>query len=374
MVNVVVYGLSTEGYAIASQIAERGAEVRLVDESTASAITLKPEMASMYPDVASLIEDEPLMKVEPTKVAVSQAKYLLFAPRIRRRWPDSRLEVNAKFKDATVHLQSGSSVICVMPMALGGNAEYISLLQHITGMTVGKQISHYYYPLHNGNQPDIIGAVSSKADPDLLRLLSTGSEKRFVTIPAAEQTHIINMLVKFSRITSIAEAYRHANDEATISDLSWETQNDIYLDTMADGLYDLHTIGQSSEDVNSMQHLIKGGIRGVKDYIKRLVDTILNTLRENGMKVRRTGVSIAWTIDRHGMRGDKIEALQNLRTRLEDYVGSVNIYGERQRFRGGKTALIVACTKADYEGVMESNRNTDTIVVKATPLMQTVKA
>ena len=42
---VVVYGLSTEGYAIASQMAIKGADVYIIDESTPSAISLKSEIA-----------------------------------------------------------------------------------------------------------------------------------------------------------------------------------------------------------------------------------------------------------------------------------------------------------------------------------------
>ena len=54
---VVVYGLSTEGYAIASQMAIKGADVYIIDESTPSAISLKAEIAKTYPNVSSLKED-----------------------------------------------------------------------------------------------------------------------------------------------------------------------------------------------------------------------------------------------------------------------------------------------------------------------------
>ena len=51
---VVVYGLSTEGYALACQMTIKGADVSIIDESTASAITLKSEIAKTYPTVSSL--------------------------------------------------------------------------------------------------------------------------------------------------------------------------------------------------------------------------------------------------------------------------------------------------------------------------------
>ena len=58
---VVVFGLSTEGYALACQMAIKGADVHIIDESTPSAISLKSEIAKTYPNVSSLKEDEPLI-------------------------------------------------------------------------------------------------------------------------------------------------------------------------------------------------------------------------------------------------------------------------------------------------------------------------
>ena len=45
---VVVYGLSTEGYTIACQMAIKGADVQIIDESSPSAISLKSEIAKTY--------------------------------------------------------------------------------------------------------------------------------------------------------------------------------------------------------------------------------------------------------------------------------------------------------------------------------------
>ena len=96
---VVVYGLSTEGYAIASQMAIKGADVSIIDESTPSAISLKAEIAKTYPNVSSLKEDEPLLAMEPIDVAISKAQYLFFTPRIRKTGQDIKTEIHSKFKE-----------------------------------------------------------------------------------------------------------------------------------------------------------------------------------------------------------------------------------------------------------------------------------
>ena len=372
MDRVVVYGFSTEGYAIASHMVDRGADVYIVDESTGSAISLKPEIAKTYPDVASLLEDEPLMKVEPLKVAVAQAKYLFFAPRIRRAGAEAKIEINAKFKDATSNLAEDSAVICNIPAGLGGNSEYISLLRHVTGMDVGRQVAYYYYPLEERSQPNVIGAVNGESDPLLVSLLSDGDEKRFVNIASAEQAHTVDVLTRFSRTVSIIEVYKHANSDSVIEDLYSDAQKDMFLDNMISGLFDLRLINDSQEDIKAVQYLINGSIRGIEGYIKRLVDTIRSTLKDNGLKVSRTNIAIAWSLDQHGMRGDKIEAFQSLFSRLQDYTGKVDEYAGLQNFHTDKTTLVVACSRYDYDRIREMQHDEDnTIIIKATPLIET---
>ena len=82
---VVVYGLSTEGYALASQMAIKGADVYIIDESTPSAISLKAEIAKTYPNVSSLKEDEPLLSMEPIDVAISKAQYLFLLQELEKQ-------------------------------------------------------------------------------------------------------------------------------------------------------------------------------------------------------------------------------------------------------------------------------------------------
>ncbi|MDX1441196.1 MAG: hypothetical protein R3237_01900, partial [Nitrosopumilaceae archaeon] len=219
---VVVYGLSTEGYAIASQMAIKGADVYIIDESNPSAISLKAEIAKIYPNVSSLKEDEPLLAMEPIDVAISKAQYLFFTPRVRKTGQDIKTEIHSKFKDAVSSVKKNSGVIYTLPTGFGGNNENISLLEHVTGLEIGKQISYFYYPLENIEyQPKIIGSFNAKEDPKLAELLATGKkEKKFVAISSSEHFHAINVLSRFSSLCSILEVCKYAQDETTKTDLS----------------------------------------------------------------------------------------------------------------------------------------------------------
>lgn len=376
-VKVVVYGLSTEGYAIACQMAIKGAEVSIIDESTPSAISLKAEIAKTYPNVSSLKEDEPLLAMEPIDVAISKAQYLFFTPRIRQTGQDLTTEIHSKFKDATTSLKKNSAVIYNLPTGFGGNNENISLLEHITGFEVGKQISYFYYPIEDTtSQPKVIGSFNKKEDQKLAELLTTGKkEKKFVAISSSEHFHAIDVLSRFSSLGSILEVCKYARDDLTKEDLSFDDLQDLFLDNMVSGLFDLKSLGSSFEGANSLMYLINGSVKGIDGYIKRLIDEIRSTLKKNDLKASRTKIAISWSIDHHKMRGDKIEMLQNLTARLRDYIGDVEAFEEPNfdLFHTDKTTIVVICSKADYDNIVKTKKDSDLIVVKANPLCETLQ-
>ena len=374
---VVVYGLSTEGYALASQMAIKGADVYIIDESTPSAISLKAEIAKTYPNVSSLKEDEPLLAMEPIDVAVSKAQYLFFTPRIRKTGQDVKTEIHSKFKDAITSLKKNSSVIFTLPTGFGGNNENISLLEHVTGLQAGKNISYFYYPLEDLNQqPKIIGSFNGKEDLVLSDLLTTNKkEKKFVGISSSEHFHAIDILSRFSGLCSILEVCKYAQDEITKKDLSSSNFQEIFLDNMINGLFDLKSLGSSFEGSNSLMYLINGSVKGIDGYIKRLIDEIRTTLKKNDLKASRTKIAISWTLDQHSMRGDKIEMIQNLTSRLRDYIGDVEAYEDPDfnLFHSDKTTIIVACSQSDFDNVEKTKKDSNLIIVKANPICETLQ-
>jgi hypothetical protein len=374
---VVVYGLSTEGYAIASQMAIKGADVFIIDESTPSAISLKAEIAQTYPNVSSLKEDEPLLAMEPIDVAISKAQYLFFTPRIRKTGQDIKTEIHSKFKDAVTSLKKNSSIMFTLPTGFGGNNENISLLEHVTGLQTGKKISYFYYPLEDLNQtPKIIGSFNGKEDLILSDLLTTNKkEKKFVAISSSEHFHAIDILSRFSSLCSVLEVCKYAKDEITKNDLSSNDFQEIFLDDMINGLFDLKSLGSSFEGSNSLMYLINGSVKGIDNYIKRLIDEIRATLKKNDLKASRTKIAISWTLDQHAMRGDKIEMLQNLTSRLRDYIGDVEAYEDPDfnLFHSDKTTIIVACSQSDFDNIGKTKKDANLIIVKANPLCETLQ-
>jgi methyl-accepting chemotaxis protein len=369
---VVFFGLSTEGYSLASQMAINGADVQIIDESNATAILLKPETAKTYTNVISLREDEPLLAMEPSNVAISKAEYLFFTPRIRKTGQDLKTEVNSKFKDAVGELKKDSSIINCLATGFGGNNENISLLRHITGHTAGKEISYFYFPLNDlNNTPDVIGSLKQTDEKKLLSLLkSDKKEKKFVDISSAEYLHAIYTIQKFSSLCSVLEVCKFVKNDAKHTKL-FNNFKDLYLDDMITGLYDLRMLGSSFESAQTLMYLINGSVRGISSYIKRLIDTIRLTLKKNDLKASKTKIVLSWTLDTNEMRGDKIEMLNTIASKLRDYIGDVETStGSLELFHHDKVTIVVACSDSDYKEIKENQKGDDVFVIKANPLCE----
>ena len=369
---VVFFGLSTEGYSLASQMAINGADVQIIDESNATAILLKPETAKTYTNVISLREDEPLLAMQPSNVAISKAEYLFFTPRIRKTGQDLKTEVNSKFKDAVGELKKDSSIINCLATGFGGNNENISLLRHITGHTAGKEISYFYFPLNDlNNTPDVIGSLKQTDEKKLLSLLkSDKKEKKFVDISSAEYLHAIYTIQKFSSLCSVLEVCKFVKNDAKHTKL-FNNFKDLYLDDMITGLYDLRMLGSSFESAQTLMYLINGSVRGISSYIKRLIDTIRLTLKKNDLKASKTKIVLSWTLDTNEMRGDKIEMLNTIASKLRDYIGDVETStGSVELFHHDKVTIVVACSDSDYKEIKENQKGDDVFVIKANPLCE----
>ena len=371
---VVFFGLSTEGYHLASKMVVNGADVKIIDESAQGAIVLNSEIAQTYKDVISLREDEPLLSMEPGNVAISKAKYLFFTPRIRKTGQDLKTEVNSKFKDAVAELKKGSSVINCLPTGFGGNNENISLLEHVTGLKAGKDSSYFYFPLNDLNKtPDVIGAIKQAEEKKLLSLLKTDKkEKKFVDISSAENLHAIDTIQRFSNQCSIIEVCGKFVKNNSKHTTSFNEFKDLYLDDMVSGFYDLRMLGSSFESAQTLMYLINGSVRGIHGYIKRLIDTIRITLKKNDLKASKTKIVLSWTLDTNEMRGDKIEMLNSISSKLRDYIGDVETSsGSIDLFHQDKVTIVVACSNHDYKQIKANSKDDNIFVIKANPLCET---
>jgi len=370
---IVIFGLSTQGYSLASQMAIKGEDVHIIDESAASAILVNADVVKTYPTVSSLKEDEPILSLIPTDVALSTAEYLFFAPRIRKTGQDIKTDINSKFKDITSKIKKGCSVVYNLPTGLGGNNENISLLEHVTGLTVGKKIYYYYYPLGT-KQPDYIGSFGAEKNKRLEELLKNKKNKEFLAISSSELIHAISIMSRFSELTSFLEVCRFANDKVSKLDLISNNFSEIYLDNMINDLFDLRSLSTSFDGPTNLAALINICTKCIDGYIKRLIDEVRLILKKNELKASKTKILLSWSLDEHDMKGDKAEMLENIILKLRDYIGDVDaIEGDIDLFNNEKTVLVIACSQHDYEKLKKNEKEDDRIIIKANPIFETIQ-
>jgi len=372
---VAVYGLSTEGYRIASHISNKGIPVSIIDDSSGMAITLKPDIAKTYSSITSFIQDETLLDFEPFDVAINNASFIFFSPRIRKSWPDARNHIVSKFQDVIKHVSKDSSIIYTVPAGFGVNNENITLIEHRTGLSVGKNIFYHYMPISSISSNLFDAIIGSKTElnsnfASMLSGLYSDKTMKVVDIESAEYIYCIRILRHYGLMSPIFEICKFADNNFQHQNTETESFDEMYLDDLVGGLFDLNTILSSLTGISPLTLLLKGNIATVENYIKHLTEQIKIILKKYELKASKTKAIISWTFDPNEMRGDRLEIISRLESRLKDYVGDV----ERQDsmfdfYSSEKKLIIVSCSKTDFQRLTENNPNSEIIILKATPLL-----
>ena len=372
---VAVYGLSTEGYKIASHISNKGIPVSIIDDSSGMAITLKPDIAKTYSSVTSFIQDETLLDFEPFDVAINNASFIFFSPRIRKSWPDARNHIVSKFQDVIKHVSKDSSIIYTVPAGFGVNNENITLIEHRTGLSVGKNIFYHYMPTSSISSSlfDAIIGTRTELNSNFASMLSglySDKTMKVVDIESAEYIYCIRILRHYGLMSPIFEICKFADNNFQHQNTETESFDEMYLDDLVGGLFDLNTILSSLTGISPLTLLLKGNIATVENYIKHLTEQIKIILKKYELKASKTKVIISWTFDPNEMRGDRLEIISRLESRLKDYVGDV----ERQDsmfdfYSSEKKLIVVSCSKTDFQRLTKNNPNSEIIILKATPLL-----
>jgi len=372
---VAVYGLSTEGYKIASHISSKGIPVSIIDDSSGMAITLKPDIAKTYSSVTSFIQDETLLDFEPFDVAINNASFIFFTPRIRKSWPDAKNHIGSKFHDVIKHVNKESSIIYAVPTGFGLNNENITLIERRTGLSVGKNIFYHYMPISSISSSLFESIIGTKSQlnsnlTSLLNGLYPNNTMKIVDIESAECIYCIRILRHYGLMSPIFEICKFADHTFQSQIMESESLDEIYLDDLVVGLFDLNTILSSLAGISPLTLLVKGNIATVENYIKHLTEQIKIILKRFELKASRTKAIISWTFDPNEMRGDRLEIISRLESRLKDYVGDVERHDSIFDFYSSEKKLIVlSCSKTDFEKLNKNNPNSEIIIVKATPLL-----
>jgi hypothetical protein len=367
---VAIYGLTTEGYNLASKMVDK-ASVTIVDDTLQMAMDLSPQMVKAYRTVAQLLGEESLIGIKPISVVLSEAKVILFTPKLKKTGDESIIESTTKLRDVAKHISKGALLINGLPVGIGGNNDNIALIEKQTGLKVGDSLNYGYSPQKPGVDSEPVASAANIKDyvtPEEVGLRSSD-----VSLTSSELTHASVVLNESASIATEIELMRKARGQKVVSPSAKER----YIDDLASRLYDLTAI-QSSEDVGEpLTYLAGAAMKSLDNYIRYIVDETRDLLRELQLKASKTRVVVAWTVDRYEMRADRFNTADKLEGRLKDYVTDVRhaqvSAGREEVMDSYKHNLAVVCSSRDLEWVKNikaSSRSTELSILRANPAMQ----
>ncbi|MFN3621962.1 MAG: hypothetical protein ACK4TI_03640, partial [Nitrososphaerales archaeon] len=118
---MVVYGLSTEGYSLASTLIKNGFSTIVVDEELQMATQLNQDIIKNTRSLHDLIGREQFLSIKPIETALSDAQYIFFTPKIRSPPEDVENEINSKLREVAKSINKGTTLIYNLPVGLGGS-------------------------------------------------------------------------------------------------------------------------------------------------------------------------------------------------------------------------------------------------------------
>jgi len=188
-------------------------------------------------------------------------------------------------------------------------------------------------------------------------------------IESAEFIYCIRILKHYGLMSPIFEICKFADPSFQSQMMEFESVNEIYLDDLVSGLFDLNTILSSLSGISPLTLLVKGNIATIENYIKHLTEQIKIILKKFELKASKTKAIISWTFDPNEMRGDRLEIISKLESRLRDYVGDVERQDSRfDYYSSEKKVIIVSCSKTDFNKI-QNNPTSEILIVKATPIL-----
>jgi hypothetical protein len=338
---IAVYGLSTEGYAIAAKLAAKGHNVSVIDETLGSAMVLWPGIAADYPELRLLLSEEPLLTMKTSKESISSASVLFFCPKLRRKNEELTSELKSRLTDVSRNLKQGVLFVYCLPLGIAGTKDVVDRIEHASGLQSGKEFFFSYAPLEAG-KPTTLGC-DSDLTPNFQIMSDAGLATEIVGISKAEIVHAQRLISRYSGLASAFEASRR------LTMLGFESPREyrqVFADELSAGLHDLKVVVDSVETGDPFLYLGSGSLKSIEGYARFLVERIRELVKTRDLKAARLKIILFTDSDNLEMRGDKMNLANAVRERLQDFFSDIeylNIMKDGFSFPTGveKTNLMV---------------------------------
>lgn len=317
-VPVAVYGLSSEGYQVASKLAAKGYEVYVIDETLGTAMVLQPEVAADYRELWSLLAAEPLLSLRPSKECIAKSKVIFFAPKLRRNEEDLMAEVKYRIIDLSKSMSPGTLLVFCPPLGIAGTKEIIERVEHASGLANGKDFLFSYCPLDAG-KPTVFGCDQKLGDHFAV-IEAAGFSMEVFALPKAELVHAQRLISRYSTLSSTFEFAKRLTQMGFQSPREYRQ---IYADDLSSGLYDLRLLAESVETGDPLLYLTSGSLKSIDSYSRFLVERIRELVRVKDLKASRLRILLFTDTDRLEIRGDRLNLANSISEKLKDFFSDI---------------------------------------------------
>jgi len=379
-----IVGLSTEGYSLASALIQNGMETIIVDENLQMGMKLTPDVVSTYSEVSDLLEGDTLVSLEPMHSSINRADYIFFVPKIRKTDQEAKTEVTTRFRDVAKNISKNTIIIFCLPVGFNENRVNISVIEKMSGLLEGEDFEYIYAPLQPRSNK-VLSLGPQKIGDKANKILKKAGIKipKPTTLETSETLYFRNILAQYIPKALDLEVYKKIayREERLKIKKSMGTNEPEYLDKITENLFDLKFVVGTLDTGDPSLYLTTGVLRSIEGYIKYIVDEIRNVMKQKELKASKTKVTLAWSVDKFEMRGERLAILNSIKERLHDYIGDVNVlnHGESitqvgRRFTMtmpdmNKTDIVVICSEDDQKYVSNvfnlDDKNSETVVLKA---------
>lgn len=368
---VTIFGLSTEGYKIASSLSFYNLQTTIVDENLNVGMQLKRDILERFDSVAALLEDEALLSLEPIEDAISKARCIFFTPKIRIKEAEAKSTIGLRLKNIVKNLSKGTVFVNTVPTSYGGNKENVSLIEKLTGLEAGVSFDYIYSPLiPRTNQPSALGSIRVNLDKTLIELLKSAltDVPKVLPLHLAELLYSKQIIKKYNSMVTELELFENLGEEGKIALKNFTEDHEIYLENMVENLFDIKVISDALKTGEPIRYIVSGILKSLDGFLKYIMNQVRSVIKDEGLKASRTRILVVWSIDPFEMRGDKMSTLSSLVERLRDCVGEITTFStlpylrafhvESEIKRGlplqmDKDNIILACSKNDFELVFK---------------------
>jgi hypothetical protein len=318
-VPVAVYGLSSEGYQIASKLAAKGFEVSVIDENMGTGMVLRPEVAADYPELRLMIADEPLLEIRPSKECIAGSKVIFFTPKLRRGEEDLNAEVRSRLAEISKFLNPNSLIVFCLPVGIGGTKDMIDRAEHSSGLSHGKDFLFSYSPLDAG-KPTVFGCDRELGE-HLGVIEAAGFAMEIFTLHKAELVHAQRTISRYSNLGSTFEVAKRLTQNGFESPREYRQ---IYADDLSSSLYDLKLLAESLDTGDPLLILASGSLKSIESYSRFLVERTRELVRTKELKASRLKILLFTDADSLEMRGERLTLARAISEKLRDFFSDID--------------------------------------------------